>query len=103
MSNSRAALTEMRKQAQKAKSAYDRFFVVLKERIDFELARPPQGGRQLHPIEAEIRAMEDPGVRLAIADEQFAERLASMWANVAQAELAAEAAERDRLTRAGRL
>jgi hypothetical protein len=85
----------MRRQAMKAKKAYDKFFKALEERIAYELDRPPQGGRGLHRIEAEMRAMEHDSVRLAISDEQFAERLTNMWANVAQAELAAEAAERE--------
>jgi hypothetical protein len=85
----------MRRQAMKAKQAYDKFYRVLEDRIAYELDRPPQGGRGLHRIEAEMRAMEHDSVRLAISDEQFAERLTNMWANVAQAELAAEAAERE--------
>lgn len=97
MAGSKTALARMREQANKAHRAYLKFYEVLADKKAQEMARPKQGGHQCTEIEAEMRAFNSVEVRNVIEEERLAERLATMWAGVAQAELLAEAAQpRDR-------
>lgn len=82
------ALAQARKHALTAAQKYRAWFALRDKRLEYELS-------QGYPKTiAERRAVDYQPLKDIAGDEQFAERLTNMWANVAQAEYAQDASWR---------